>query len=655
MTNNTVNTQFNDAEALVKAQQFPAALQILNKLVKAIPDHQGALYLKAVCHRYLQDLSQGIDTLNTLQAYYPDYGRTYQELGHCYRAQAKFAEAISAYQQAVQLHPGLLASWQQLALLFGQINEPKLVQEAQDKIQEIQSLPKYLLAAQSAFYEGRLAKAETLTREFLQKNPSHVPGMRLLAKIAVKLNILDDAQILLENATVIAPHSTDLKLELIQVLQQRQLFSKAHELALQTYLENPKHALSELAYANQCVAIGNTAIAINHFANVLSELTSHAAVYVQRGHAYKTIGEPDKAIADYVQASELRPDFGDAYWSLANLKTFVFSDAQINTMKTMLARPGIQPADKYHICFALGKAFEDHQDYAQAFSYYEQGNTLKHQQLRYNPDETTQQLQAQIQYCPPQLFADPPTGCDSTAPIFIVGLPRAGSTLIEQILASHSMIEGTSELPNILSLARQLGGRYKTDNLYPENLASIKTEQFTQWGEAFIKDTQIHRSENTPMFIDKMPNNFRHLGLIKKILPNAKIIDARREPVACCFSGFKQLFAEGQEFSYRLTDIRQYYDDYVALMAHWESCFGENILRVQHEELVDDLEGQVRRILAFLNVPFENACLDFHKTKRNVKTPSAEQVRQPINPNAQHQWQHFAPYLTSLTEHFQSD
>ena len=389
MTNNTSNTQFNDAEALVKAQQFPAALQILNKLVKAIPDHQGALYLKAVCHRYLQDLSQAIDTLNTLQAYYPDYGRTYQELGHCYRAQAKFAEAITAYQQAVQLHPGLLASWQQLALLFAQINEPKLVQEAQDKIQEIQSLPKYLLAAQSAFYEGRLAKAENLTREFLQKNPSHVPGMRLLAKIAVKLNILDDAQILLENATVIAPHSTDLKLELIQVLQQRQLFSKAHELALQTYLENPKHALSELAYANQCVAIGNTAIAINHFTNVLSELTSHAAVYVQRGHAYKTIGEPDKAIADYVQASELKPDFGDAYWSLANLKTFVFSDAQINTMKTMLARPGIQPTDKYHICFALGKAFEDHQDYAQAFSYYEQGNTLKHQQLRYNPDETT--------------------------------------------------------------------------------------------------------------------------------------------------------------------------------------------------------------------------------------------------------------------------
>ncbi|CAI8209114.1 MAG: Beta-barrel assembly-enhancing protease [Glaciecola sp. HTCC2999] len=655
MTNDLSNTQFKDAEKLVKAQQFPAALQILNPLIKAVPDHQGALYLKAVCHRYLQDLSQAVDTLLTLQTYHPDYGRTYQELGHCYRAQAKFAEAISAYQQAVQLHPGLIASWQQLAQLFTQINEPKLVQEAQDKVQEIQSLPKYLLAAQSAFYEGRLGKAENLTREFLQKNPSHVPGMRLLAKIAVKLNILEDAQILLENANVIAPHSTDLKLELIQVLQQRQLFTQAHELARETYHQYPDHPLTELAYANQCVAIGCTDIAITHFTHVLSELSSHAAVYVQRGHAYKTIGEPDKAIADYVKASELKPDFGDAYWSLANLKTFVFTNEQINTMKAMLGRPGIQLTDKYHICFALGKAFEDHQDYAQAFSYYEQGNTLKHQQLRYDPDETTQQLQAQIQYCPPELFANIETGYDSSAPIFIVGLPRAGSTLIEQILASHSMIEGTSELPNILALARQLAGRYKTDNHYPENLASIAPEQFTQWGEAFIKDTQIHRNDNTPMFIDKMPNNFRHLGLIKKILPNAKIIDARREPVACCFSGFKQLFAEGQEFSYRLTDIRQYYDDYVTLMAHWETCFGDNILRVQHEELVDDLEGQVRRMLTFLEVPFEHACLDFHKTKRNVKTPSAEQVRQPINPNAQHQWQHFAPYLTALTEHFQSD
>ena len=476
--------------------------------------------------------------------------------------------------------------------------------------------------------------------------------MRLLAKIAIKLNILEDAQILLSSAADMAPHSTDLQLELIQVLQKRQLFDQAHTLAQALFAAHPQLPLAELALANQCVAIGQTEQAITHFDSVLEQLPSHAPVFVQRGHAYKTIGQADAAIADYLTACELKPDFGDAYWSLANLKTFSFDDALINTMTNIVTQPQVQVMDKYHICFALGKAFEDKADYAQSFAFYAQGNDLKHAQLNYQADDTSQQMQAQIEHCPATLFTQILSACKSAAPIFIVGLPRAGSTLIEQILASHPLIEGTSELPNILALARKLSGRYQSDNAYPANLAGFSADEFTQWGEDYINDTQIHRTQQTPFFIDKMPNNFRHLGLIKRILPHAKIIDARREPVACCFSGYKQLFAEGQEFSYQLSDISQYYDDYVALMAHWETCFGESILRVQHEELVADLEGQVRRLLDFIGVEFHPACLEFHKTKRNVKTPSAEQVRQPINPNAQHQWRHFAPYISALTEHF---
>jgi len=640
------------AEALVKAQQFPAALQKLNQCLKAQPNDRQCLYLKAVCHRYLQDVSQAIGTLSTLLATHPEYARGYQELGHCYRIQTKFPEAINAYQMAVQLHPGLLASWQQLSHLFAALNEPTLVREAQDKMTELKALPPFLLAAQSAFYEGKIAKAERLTRDFLIKQPSHIPAMRLLAKIAIKLNILEDAQVLLSSAADMAPHSTDLQLELIQVLQKRQLFDQAHTLAQALFDNHPHLPLAELALANQCVAIGQTEQAIPHFDSVLSQLPSHAPVFVQRGHAFKTIGLPDAAIADYLKACELKPDFGDAYWSLANLKTFSFDDALINTMMSVVNQPQVQVMDKYHICFALGKAFEDKADYAQSFAFYAQGNELKHAQLNYQADDTSQQMQAQIEHCPPALFTQILSACKSVAPIFIVGLPRAGSTLIEQILASHPLIEGTSELPNILALARKLSGRYKSDNAYPANLAGFSAEELTQWGEGYINDTQIHRTQQTPFFIDKMPNNFRHLGLIKLILPHAKIIDARREPIACCFSGYKQLFAEGQEFSYQLSDIRQYYDDYVALMAHWEQCFGDSILRVQHEELVDDLEGQVRRLLDFIGVEFNTACLDFHKTKRNVKTPSAEQVRQPINPEAQHQWRHFAPYISTLTEHF---
>ena len=640
------------AEALVKAQQFPEALQVLNQCLKAQPNDRHCLYLKAVCHRYLQDVAQAIGTIHTLLSAYPEYARGYQELGHCYRIQTKFPEAINAYQMAVQLHPALLASWQQLSNLFAALDEPTLVREAQGKIQELKTLPPYLMAAQSAFYEGKIAKAERLTRDFLIKQPSHIPAMRLLAKIAIKLNILEDAQVLLSSAVDMAPHSTDLQLELIQVLQQRQLFDQAYTLAQGLFASHPHLPLAELALANQCVAIGQTEQAIPHFDSVLAQLPTHAPVFVQRGHAYKTIGQPDAAITDYLKACELKPDFGDAYWSLANLKTFSFDNALINTMMKVVTQPHVQAMDKYHICFALGKAFEDKGDYAQSFSFYEQGNDLKHAQLNYQAVETSQHMQAQIEHCPAEIFAQVLSTCNDSDPIFIVGLPRAGSTLIEQILASHPLIEGTSELPNILALARKLTGRYKSDNAYPANLAGFSEAELTNWGQSYINDTQIHRTQNTPYFIDKMPNNFRHLGLIKKILPNAKIIDARREPIACCFSGYKQLFAEGQEFSYQLSDISQYYDDYVALMAHWETCFGESILRVQHEELVADLEGEVRRLLDFIGVDFHPACLEFHKTKRNVKTPSAEQVRQPINPNAQHQWRHFAPYISALTEHF---
>ncbi|MDG1815541.1 MAG: sulfotransferase [Glaciecola sp.] len=647
-------TPLAQAEAQVKAQQFPAALQILNQCLKAHPTDRQGLYLKAVCHRYLQDVVQAIDTITLLLAAHPEYARGYQELGHCYRIQAKFPEAINAYQMAVQLHPGLLASWQQLSHIFAALNEPEMVRESKAKIQELSALPPYLLAAQSAFYEGKIAKAERLTRDFLMKQPSHIPAMRLLAKIAIKLNILEDAQVLLSSAADMAPHSTDLQLELIQVLQKRQLFDQAYTLALALFESHPHLPLAELALANQCVAIGQTEQAIRHFDSVLAQLPTHAPVFVQRGHAYKTIGQPDAAVADYLKACELKPDFGDAYWSLANLKTFSFDSAIINTMVKVVTQSHVQVMDKYHICFALGKAFEDKGDYAQSFSFYEQGNDLKHAQLNYQAAETSQQMQAQIEHCPADIFTQVLSTCNDSDPIFIVGLPRAGSTLIEQILASHPLIEGTSELPNILALARKLTGRYKSDNAYPANLAGFSEAELTKWGQSYINDTQIHRTQNTPYFIDKMPNNFRHLGLIKKILPNAKIIDARREPVACCFSGYKQLFAEGQEFSYQLSDISQYYDDYVALMSHWETCFEESILRVQHEELVADLEGQVRRLLDFIGVEFHPACLEFHKTKRNVKTPSAEQVRQPINPNAQHQWRHFAPYISSLTEHFKA-
>ena len=307
------------------------------------------------------------------------------------------------------------------------------------------------------------------------------------------------------------------------------------------------------------------------------------------------------------------------------------------------------------MCFALGKAFEDRAQYAESFEYYARGNALKHESVKHKPSHLAIRTSAQIQYCTREFFASREgVGAEARDPIFIVGLPRAGSTLLEQILASHSMVDGTLELPNIIALAQRLrGSRYLTHEdgtpRYPKVLGEIDDDYFRRFGEQFVTDTRVYRGD-APYFIDKNPNNFFHVGLIKLILPNAKVIDARRHPMSCCFSGFKQLFGQGQEFSYDLAQIGNYYKEYVELMDHWDDVLRGFVLRVQHEEVVDDLDSQVRRMLEFCELPFEHACIDFHKTDRSVRTPSSEQVRQPIYRSGLEHWRHYEAWLAPLKE-----
>jgi hypothetical protein len=359
------------------------------------------------------------------------------------------------------------------------------------------------------------------------------------------------------------------------------------------------------------------------------------------------------AVVSYRAGAAARPTFGDAFWSLANLKTYRFDAAELAQMQAQVASPAATLIDRYHLCFALGKAFEDRADYAESFRYYAQGNALKHSEIRYRPEITERNTRMQKAVCTRELFAARAgAGCPDPAPIFIVGLPRAGSTLLEQILASHSQVEGTMELSDIPRLVAQLQGREMgdTESRYPQVLAELSAEQLRGYGERYIADTRIYRTSGRPFFIDKMPNNFRHIGLIHLILPNAKIIDARREPMACCFSNFKQLFAHGQEFTYSLADIGRYYETYVELMQHWDEVLPGKVLRMQHENVVDDLEGSVRRLLDFCGLPFEAACLEFWKTERHVRTASSEQVRRPIFKEGLDQWRHFEPWLGPLRE-----
>ena len=388
------------------------------------------------------------------------------------------------------------------------------------------------------------------------------------------------------------------------------------------------------------------------FDSILTKIPGDPVTLTSKGHALKTCGDTDEAIVSYRKATQSSSAYGEAWHSLANLKTVKFSEADIGKMLAQLESDDLKFMDRVYINFTLGKAFEDAEKFDQAFSHYAAGNKAKKAQSRYSPEQMTEEFEQQKQLFTRQFVSDRKgSGHSAPDPIFIVGLPRAGSTLLEQILSSHSQVDGTLELPNVLALVNDLrrGGNMTGDNLYPSILETLDTDKYREFGEAYINDTQVHR-QNAPFFIDKMPNNFRHIGLIKLMLPNAKIIDARRHPMGCCFSGYKQLFAEGQAFSYDLDDAGQYYRDYQSLMDTWQAIFPEQILHVQYEDVVNDFEAQVRRILDYCGLPFEEACLSFYKTERAVRTPSSEQVRQPIYRGGIDQWKNFEAHLDPLKE-----
>ncbi len=636
------------AVALMQQQQFEKAYDVLSADSVATDSDPKIKFYQAVCLRYCGRFNEALDVLSALLNQYPDYAKAYQEIGHCHRDQHENHLALSAYEHAVQLNPMLNASWTNIAQLLKQQHLHAGAQQAQDKAIFNASLPVPVQQAYHWFYEGKIKQAEHQIRRVLQEQPHHIPAMRLLAEIAVKLYVLQDAETILRKAVDLVPKERDVRLELIHVLQKRQNHSDAIHVALEGLKQHPNDPFLTLSLASQYAGLSDFNQAMPLFDNALDMLPDYALGFLQRGHQHKTLGNINEAVRDYREAMRLKPDFGDAYWSLANTKTYEFTDAEITQMHTLLASGHIMKVDQYHIAFALGKAYEDRKSFDNAFQYYQLGNATKRQILRYDPDIVTAEMDVQKRACPPAFF-DTVSGCTDPDPIFIVGLPRAGSTLLEQILASHSLIEGTSELPYIIGLSRYIKQKYGE---YPDVLHTLSEDELTVLGERYLSQARAHRITNKPYFIDKMPNNFRHLGLIKKILPNAKIIDARREPLSCCFSGYKQLFAEGQEFSYDLDDIAQYYEDYLELMTHWQSCFGENILLVKHEDVVSDLEGSVRGMLRFLGVDFEQSCLQFYQTDRAIKTPSAEQVRQPINPNSNEAWKRFEKHLSSLKERF---
>ena len=636
---------------LAEKRQFAQCVDGANTLLAEVPENRDVLYLLAVSQRYLGRIADALRTLERFETVHPDYGRLFQERGHCLRAVGETGAAIAAYQQAVTLNSTLTASWKALAALYTAVGDAASSRLATANAAKLASLPAPVVSATNILSEGDVHGAEDLIRRHLLSHPTDIEGMRLLARIGVQLDVLDDAEYLLESVLVAQPDYHAARFEYAGVLLKRHKFPEALAQAGKLLAMEPQHRGYRTIQANAWVGLGRHEEALQSYRDLLEGAADAADLHLSIGHALKTLGRQSQAIEAYRQAAAVQPDFGDAYWSLANLKTYRFDPDEIARMRVHAAAASTALADRYHLNFALGKALEDAGAYGESFEHYARGNALKRGATHYDIASFEHSTRRQEAVCTTEFFAARQgSGCSRNDPIFIVGLPRAGSTLLEQILASHSQVEGTMELAEIPRLALQLSGREGNSekSKYPDVLAQLSPEQLRQFGEKYLEDTRVLRASGKPRFIDKMPNNFRHIGLLHLILPNARVIDARREPMACCFSNFKQLFASGQEFTYSLDDIGRYYRAYVRLMRHWDTVLPGKVLRIQHEALVDDLESHVRRILDHCELEFEPQCLEFWKTQRSVRTASSEQVRRPIFKEGLEQWRHFEPWLGPL-------
>jgi tetratricopeptide (TPR) repeat protein len=647
--------------SLLRQQRFSEALAAC-EAVPAEAANRDVLLFAAIAQRALGRIPDALETLASLERRHPRFSRLHEERGHCFVAMKQAPQAIEAFLAAVNLNHALPASWRTLEALYRMRGKADEAAMAASHVATLRNIPPEVVTATGLFMDGDLDVAEPMVRAYLLKHGDHVEAMRLLARIGIARKVFDDAELLLAAVLTLAPNYRAARQEYAGVLVDLYKYGQARRELEQLLKDEPDNRRLKVLHAAACAGLGEHERAVQLYRELLRETPEDPDLHLSIAHALKTLGRGQEAIDSYRWAAAARTDFGDAYWSLANLKTYRFTDEELTRLRAVLSQAATGNVDRYHLCFALAKALEDRHEFAESFRFYEQGNALKRSESNYRAEIIENNTRRQIEVCTAAFFAGRHGwGVPDRDPIFIVGLPRSGSTLLEQILASHSQVEGTQELANIQQIVQNLRGRDPDPNnpRYPRILAEMTAEEFRRLGEQYIADTRIYRNSKpdgvaygipngVPFFIDKMPNNFRHLGIIHLMLPNARIIDARREPMACCFSNLKQLFARGQEFTYSIDDIARYYRTYLELMRHWNRVLPGRVLRIRHEDVVEDLEGNVRRMLDFCGLPFEPRCIEFHKTERSVRTASSEQVRQPINREGLDQWKHFESWLEPL-------
>ncbi len=640
-------------EALRRARALLAsrpegALQQASAILAAVPGHPEAALVLGVAQRRLGRLDLSRAVLEPLARAQPsaaavqfEWGVTQSELG---QTQA----AIASLRRAVALKPQIAPAWRLLGDLLVLSGEPALADAAYAQQIKASVHDPRLMEAAAALCDGDLPRVETLLRAHLVRAPTDVAALRMLAEAGTRLGRYADAESLLARCLALAPSFAPARYNYALVLLRQGRADEALPQVRRLLAENARDPGYRSLLAASLAMTGDYPGAITLYEAVLREYPQQPKMWMSLGHSLKTVGRTQDAVQAYRRAARLAPSLGEAYWSLANLKTEPFKPAEIAAMQAQLAGTALSNEDRFHLDYALGRAFEQAADYAVSFRHYEAGARLRRQEVTYNADRTTAQLERTRALMTPAFFAARQGGHPDPAPIFVLGLPRSGSTLIEQMLASHSQVEGTMELPEVAHISRTLGRT--GDDRYPESLAALTQAERAALGQRFIERTRAYRRTDKPFFVDKMPNNFVHVGLIHLILPHARIVDARRHPMAACFSAYKQHFARGQHYSYDLQELGRYYRDYLALMAHFDTVLPGRVHRVLYEDMVTDTEAELRRLLAHCGLDFEPACLAFHSNTRAVRTASSEQVRRPIFREGLDHWKNYEPWLGPLKQ-----
>jgi Flp pilus assembly protein TadD len=646
-----VKTALRHAASLLHHDPLLAKSQA-EEILKVHPDADAARQVAGIAYRLLGKPLKALAVIEPLMKRFDDSPDVLHEFGMCLGAAGRGDEAIGVLRRAVQADPHHAGAWRTLGDQLSAAGRTAEAEDAYERHLALSTRHPELRDAAVFMRKGNLANAERLIREVLKKDPTDVVAIRMLATIGTKLGQLDDAEHLLERCLELAPDFHVARRAYTVVLYRRQELERALaqvEILLKAEPNNPSYLILK---GTILVRKGDHVPALHLYESVLEHYPNESTAHMNYGHTLKTVGRLEGAIKAYRKSIGLRPASGECYWSLANLKTFRFSDDDITNMRSQISPEGGDPDDQAHLAFALGKALEDRCEFDRSFGFYARGNAVRRQHHRYNAKVNVVNTARSMRTLDSAFFVERRGwGCPAPDPVFIVGLPRAGSTLLEQILASHSLVEGTAELPDIIAISRKLGQKSRKNpaSYYPEILTKLSAEEVRALGESYLSTTQVQR-RGAPFFIDKLPNNFQHIGLIHLILPNAKIIDARRHPMAGCFSCFKQLFARGQTFTYDLKDLGRYYRDYVSLMDHWDEVLPGRVHRVQYENMVDDTEAQIKAVLEYCGLNFEEQCLRFYDTERAIRTPSAEQVRQPVYKEGLEHWRNYENHLGPLKE-----